>query len=669
MASILIVDSQSEFRAALKSLLEGEGHVCALAASQEAARAILAKQAFNLLLLETAAPADSCLETLRVAREQRPEMAVVLIGLGEDLEFVQTALDHGVHGYLTKPASDAQVLFCAANALRLSRLEMQVCRHDEELERLVLERTEALAESEKRYRELVAAMTEALVIVDADARMIYVNDQYGEMLQYSAEELVGRPLADFLDQSSRDLLKRELEKRREGEQGRYELTWTKRDGGKLHTLVSAKPVFDDDGLFMGSIGVITDISELKRAEKEKQKTILELNQIFQGVLGGMWVLDQEFNILRMNNTLAEMSGTPAEDAVGDKCYRHFPSPLCHTPKCPLAKSISNEQQLTFDEVRTSSSGAAIPCLVATSPFLGVDGERLGIIQSFVDITERKVLEAQLMQAQKLESIGQLAAGIAHEINTPIQYVGDNVMFMREAFEDIRRLWDAYHRQLKAMGSEQSANGLFREAIQIAEEIDIAYLLDEIPKAIAQTLEGVERVASIVKAMKEFSHPGAEEKTLLDLNKAIESTVTVTRNEWKYVSEVELDLDPDLPMVPVLPGEFNQVVLNLLVNAAHAIADVVEQGSGEKGKITISTRRKGDWVEVRMTDTGTGIPENIRERIFDPFFTTKEVGKGTGQGLAIAYSTVIDKHGGTLTFESEMGKGTIFCIRLPLQSEE
>jgi signal transduction histidine kinase len=175
---------------------------------------------------------------------------------------------------------------------------------------------------------------------------------------------------------------------------------------------------------------------------------------------------------------------------------------------------------------------------------------------------------------------------------------------------------------------------------------------------------VERVATIVKAMKEFSHPGSAEMKAVDLNHAIESTLTISRNEWKYVADTATEFDPHLPVVRCLPGEFNQVILNLVVNAAHAISDVKTRGR-QKGRIIVTTRRDGDWAEIRVRDTGTGIPEAVRGRIFTPFFTTKEVGRGTGQGLAIAHTVVVKKHGGTLDFETEEGKGTTFIIRLPI----
>jgi signal transduction histidine kinase len=282
-----------------------------------------------------------------------------------------------------------------------------------------------------------------------------------------------------------------------------------------------------------------------------------------------------------------------------------------------------------------------------------------------DITERNHLREQLLQAQKLESVGQLAAGIAHEINTPTQYIGDNVRFLKDAFLDLKGLLDNYDKLLSAAKDNTLCRKAIQEVAAAVKGVDADYLLDEIPKAIEQTLEGVTRVATLVNAMKEFSHPDTKEKIPLDLNRAISSTITVARNEWKYVADLETEFDPCLPMVSCLPGEFNQVILNLIVNAAHAIADVANKGGPAMGKIKVQTRNCTEWVEIRIEDSGTGIPQQVQSRIFDPFFTTKEIGKGTGQGLSIARSVIVDKHKGSIHFETEDGKGTTFIIRLPL----
>jgi two-component system, NtrC family, sensor kinase len=302
----------------------------------------------------------------------------------------------------------------------------------------------------------------------------------------------------------------------------------------------------------------------------------------------------------------------------------------------------------------------------------LDGTPLYYQGFVVDITaqkqarqERNLMEAHLRQAQKLESVGQLAAGIAHEINTPIQYIGDNIRFVLESFDELGVLLAECQKLATAVQSNSATAEMLGAVESISRKADLEYLGREIPAAARQSLEGVKHVAKIVHAMKEFSHPGSTEKVPVDLNHAIETTLTVARNEWKYIAEAVAELAPDLPPVPGLPGELNQVILNLIVNAAHAIGDVVKNVEGTKGTIKVVTRQAGPWAEILIFDTGGGIPEEIRHRIFEPFFTTKEVGRGTGQGLAIARSTVVKKHGGELFFESVVGKGTTFTVRLPI----
>jgi len=282
----------------------------------------------------------------------------------------------------------------------------------------------------------------------------------------------------------------------------------------------------------------------------------------------------------------------------------------------------------------------------------------------LDITERKAMEAQLRQAQKMQSIGQLAAGIAHEINTPVQFIGDNTRFIRKALTDLETLTEPYEALLYEAEAAAFSPDVTAQIHAIRKVIDIDYVKEQIPRAIGQSIEGIKRITEIVQAMKEFSHPGDGGKSKVDINRAIESTIIVARNEWKYVAALTADYDRSLSPVYGLPGEFNQAILNILVNAAHAIGEKLAWKKGEKGRITISTYRNDDGAEIRITDTGGGIPKPIQERIFDPFFTTKEVGRGTGQGLYIAYDVIVNKHQGELTFETKEGQGTTFIIRLP-----
>ena len=274
------------------------------------------------------------------------------------------------------------------------------------------------------------------------------------------------------------------------------------------------------------------------------------------------------------------------------------------------------------------------------------------------LRELQMAQAELTQAHKLTAIGQLAAGVAHEINTPIQYVGDNVMFLERVFGHLLPVVEAAH---QLVAGDASALERMREKLAT---VKLAKVAAQVPRALEQSLEGIARVSKIVGAMKEFSPPSGGEKVEIELRKAVESTVTIARNEWKYVADVDLDIPADLPPLCCLRDELNQVVLNLVVNAAHAIADVVGDARDGRGMIRIAARADDDWCEIRISDSGTGIPVEARSKIFDPFFTTKAVGKGTGQGLAIAYNVVVEKHGGTISFETELGRGTTFIIRSP-----
>jgi two-component system NtrC family sensor kinase len=402
-------------------------------------------------------------------------------------------------------------------------------------------------------------------------------------------------------------------------------------------------------------------------EQEKFK------DIFENSPEGIFQISADGRVLTANPALARIYGyvSPKEllEHVTD-----FQNQLYVDPhrRLEFARRLETDRIVRGYESEIKCKDGARKWISETAcKITKLDGSILHYQGFAIDITaqrnaekERDLMEAHLRQAQKLEAVGQLAAGIAHEINTPIQYIGDNIRFIEDSFAGLGQLLRDFQQLAAAVQTGSVTPALMATVESSARTADITYLSQEIPLAVEQSLEGLARVTNIVRAMKEFSHPGTHEKIEVDLNRAIEATVTVARNEWKYVADMEMDLAPDLPKVRCHPSEFNQVILNLIVNAAHAIGDVVQKAQGSKGVIKIRTRPDGSWVEITISDTGTGIPESIRHRVFDPFFTTKEVGKGTGQGLAIARSVIADKHGGILTFESETGRGTTFHIRLP-----
>lgn len=411
------------------------------------------------------------------------------------------------------------------------------------------------------------------------------------------------------------------------------------------------------------------IKELEKTQTALKESEEKFRQISACAQEAIIIMDNEGKTSYWNGAAEKMFGYFAQETTAkdlheliapQRYYEAFQKSFPKFQKTGKGCTIGEVLELTAKR----KDGTEFPIELSLSAMrLKGRWHALGIIR---DISERRVLEAQLVQAQKLESIGQLSAGIAHEINTPTQYVSYNTKFLKEQFELLDPLLDIYQALFEATKAGPVPYELISEIDNLHENIDLSFIREEIPQAIEQSLEGVDRVSEIVRAMREFSHPGTEEKTPTDINKAIESTITVTHNEWKYVAELETHLDKDLPLVPCLPGHFNQVILNIIINAAHAIGNVIDENAAQKGTITVSTARDNGWAEVRIQDTGSGIPEAHRSRIFDPFFTTKEVGRGTGQGLAISRSVIVEKHGGTLNFETTEGKGTTFIIRLPLE---
>jgi PAS domain S-box-containing protein len=393
-----------------------------------------------------------------------------------------------------------------------------------------------------------------------------------------------------------------------------------------------------------------DLATALANERTLLRTMIDLIPAF------IYAKDVGSRFIAMNAALARNMGTTSEQAIGKTDFDF------HTPD--LAQKFYSDEQALIEsgtaiidlEEPGFDQATGMPRTVCTSkvPLRDENGMVIGIIGVGFDITERKLAEQRLAQGEHLESIGRLAAGVAHEINTPIQYLNDSVYFIREAMQDLL----AHNAKLAAL--------LPAEASEAALDEDIEDLKTELPPALDRVVDGLGRIAEIVRSMKEFSHVDQREMSRVDLNRAINSTLIIARSEYKYVAEVETDFQ-DLPPVVCHGGQINQVVLNLVVNAAHAIADKVK-GTPDKGVITVRTRIENGVAVVSISDTGGGIPESIRKRIFEPFFTTKEVGKGTGQGLSIAHN-VIKSHGGSLDFVTEMGKGTTFYVRLPLPAEE
>ena len=428
------------------------------------------------------------------------------------------------------------------------------------------------------------------------------------------------------------------------------------------------PIYGEDGKVAGLVGISHDVTARMRVAESLRESEEKFRQLAAKVTDVFWMTSPDLQQIHYVSPAYEQIWGRSTESLNthphDWTEAILPEEREHVFSV-FAKLMDSEPEVSVEFRIVRPDGSVRWVHDRGYQVRDEAGKLVRLTGIATDITERKRLETQLFQSQKLETVGQLAAGIAHEINTPTQYVGDNTRFVKDSFGAIVKVLRSHEKLLAAAKQNAITPELLARNEEILAASDLEYLFVQIPAALEETLEGVERVSKIVRAMKEFSHPGGKNKTPADLNRAIESTVTVARNEWKYVADLKLELDPGLPLVPCFLGEFNQAILNLVVNAAQAIADVVKKNPGTKGLITVRTRRDGDHAEVRVSDTGTGIAESHHRRIFEPFFTTKDVGKGTGQGLSIVYGSMVKRHGGTVTFETEIGQGTTFIIRLPI----
>jgi PAS domain S-box-containing protein len=389
-------------------------------------------------------------------------------------------------------------------------------------------------------------------------------------------------------------------------------------------------------------------------------------------------------IVYCNKSVAQQHGFRREELIGQS-IKHIAQWDRGDPSIParIRETLAAGQTFRYEHEVARPDGSCFWVGVAVMPIMDGSGTVTHHVSVGADITarreearkkqdlqerlvtemkERERLVIELQLAQKLESVGRLASGIAHEINTPVQYVGDSVHFLHSAFDDMNRFADDARQTLDALPDSPAIAHLRAALAELSRAQDLDFLRIEVPKAFERTFDGVERVTRIVKAMKEFAHPDAAEHSPADLNHALATTLLVASNEYKHLAKVRAEYG-DLPAVTCNVGELNQVFLNLIVNAAHAIQDAARDvGTGE---IKITTAVLEDAAIVRIGDNGCGIATENSGKVYDPFFTTKEVGRGTGQGLAIARSIIVDKHGGELTFKSELGVGTEFTLRIPL----
>ncbi|MFA6284154.1 MAG: ATP-binding protein [Desulfurivibrionaceae bacterium] len=475
------------------------------------------------------------------------------------------------------------------------------------------------------------------------------------------------------------------------EYGKIDATLHQALSGKTGILLAVMAFF-----VLGAIGYLFRQAEVflrqrEQAEKKVKSTNLFLSQVLDVAADGMRVVDKNFNVVQVNKTFAAMTGMEKKDILGKKCHDVSWGPRCNTEGCPLQQIMAGQKRVEYESVKESPTGNILNCWIIAVPLYDTNGKLIGILESFRDITARlenelamekafeeahklaeelaasndqlhrqqrelalahdtlKQSQAQILQQEKMASVGQLAAGVAHEINNPMGFISSNLSSLAKYLERLTGFIRTLEEKLPQDPPDE-------ELAALRKQLKIDYIMEDAVHLVEESLDGAGRVKKIVQGLKNFSRIDQAERLAADINECLDSTINIVWNELKYKCEVKKEYG-ELPLTICNPQQLNQMFMNLLVNAAQSIET--------KGEIRITTWADQDFIYTRISDTGCGIPPDKIQRIFEPFYTSKEVGKGTGLGLSIAYDIVVKNHKGDIQVESVEGKGTTFTVKIPV----
>lgn len=638
---------------------------------------MLKQEQFDIILLDMNLPDSNGLETLKQVHKAAPDLPIINVTGSTDEEMGLKAVSSGAQDYLIKGRFDPYIL---NKSIQYS------------LERKKME--EDTRRSEAKFRTLYESSSDAVMLLD-EKGFFDCNDSTVKIFgcQDKAEFCTKSPIevsppTQPCGTDSMQLAKKYTDEALEKGSSRFEWVHKRLNTQEIFLAEVLLNSMELDGQKIIQ-AVVRDVTERKRAEQEIRESRSKLNAMLGAISDHMTMVDRDFTIIWANMTAQSKFG---EEIVGKKCYQayHNSKDGCPKTKCSLKDCFETGKVQRWDSVVTDKQGQKLyfhsTASVATRD---AEGKPQAVIQISRDVTEEKKAElalieankeleaankemrqmqGQLVQNEKLASIGQLAAGVAHEMNTPVGFVASNFVTLRSYVKKFGTILELYHNFAKETKSQQIP-GCAEKLDEIEntwKSLKMDFICEDIENLFEESKEGLERVTSIIQNLRDFSRiDQAEDFVEYDLNSGIKATLIVARNEIKYDADLKTEFCENLP-VQCSSGQINQVFLNILVNAAQAIKSQNKEG---KGLIEIKTFAQDEWAVCTITDNGPGIPQEVINKIFDPFFTTKPAGKGTGLGLSVSHDIIVNKHKGILEVESEIGKGTKFIIKLPLYGQQ
>ncbi|MFP4546891.1 MAG: response regulator [Fidelibacterota bacterium] len=648
---ILIVDDSMINIFHIGKILKNAGYQVSSVQMGNDALKYVAAQRPDLILLDIMMPDMNGYEVCRRLKESEySEIPVIFVTAKTDEKDINTGYKVGGEDYIRKPILKQELL--ARVKVILERYHSTRRYHDlnADLEKIITNRTREL----DLLFKIVKLVTQKEKIDEFCQKLINIiennfrNGAFGICLEYNH-----RLFESNLFDNDEIIVVRQF-RLDTGISVKLQIS------GKNVTDVTIEEIENFTDLLIVELKHILDYKEIIKIENENKAFF---KSVLNGTPDGIVVLNNRKRVIRYNPAFIELFNLNEQDLMGRNINKIIDLKNARFTGTDIFAAINQNGKVYFKLSKQDHKDLTVNCSITGAPLI-IDGKKNGYLLVCKDISRRMEIEAKLMSVNKMEAIGQLASGIAHEINSPTQFIRNNVEFINESTQNLIEFSKKINKLLRDEAAD--LNQFQKELINDIEELDLDFINEETAAAVRESLEGIDRITKIVNAMRTFSHPGNEKKSEVDINEIINKAIIVSRNEWKYDAKIETDLQLD-SLVPVYRDKLSQAVLNLIINAAHAIQ---EQGYEDLGIIKIRTFRKdSDTAEIQVEDNGCGIDESIREKIFEPFFTTKEVGKGTGQGLSVLYNIIVKNHDGRISFKSAPGKGTTFYVCLPINKSE